>query len=615
MTRIRIGLLSVLFLFLIAAGYLIAKPAILNERSIRAYFVHHLTDWTGALVAIEGPVRLSYFPRLVLEINKVRMTGIKSLPALREIHAKQVEIRLGLLSLISGTPVVDRVTLVNPKIESSAGGRMTGRYKTPGGESVLLRALAQAPFDQIVVENGVVRVAESETTEEFKDVSAKLDLRYSGAHSARGVFAWRNKKVTFHYQADSPSKEVNTVKLPVAITISGDMLSADIDGVATESEGLRITGNLDLKIPNLPEFAKWMGVLVPDDQKSGTFSASGTFQWAGHRIGFDEGSFAMDGNRALGALALDFGGPRPQIEGTLALQKLNLTQYFNTGAAPPPAPEPKGKSSKAKIVDVDFPLLHHLNLDLRISTTELIAGPIRVDQSALSLTLNSGRLTADIAIFDLCGGNGNGRLEFDATVPESALRATFNMTDVSARSCIEIFTPESHVEGTANVAADLTSKGRTGKEILQSLGGKVSLSMSEGTADIDIAKLVSGLRNGPVSGWGGVRGSATSFQALQGSFFFRHGGAYTNSLKINLGTADLTGEGTIDLAGRTLDLRMLLTDHPEDKKSAEKTKPAPKPADAFAIKGPWSEPSFSRELIKSSARAATPPADVQGAGQ
>ena len=53
LTRFRIGKLSALCLLLIVIGYLIAKPSIPNQSSIRAALTQHLTEWTGAIVTID----------------------------------------------------------------------------------------------------------------------------------------------------------------------------------------------------------------------------------------------------------------------------------------------------------------------------------------------------------------------------------------------------------------------------------------------------------------------------------------------------------------------------------------------------------------------------------
>ncbi|MBW2723314.1 MAG: AsmA family protein [Deltaproteobacteria bacterium] len=223
-------------------------------------------------------------------------------------------------------------------------------------------------------------------------------------------------------------------------------------------------------------------------------------------------------------MAIVISGPRPQIEGTLALQKLNLTRYFEPEDTPAPLKKTAAKKGKAqKPVEVDFPILHHINIDLRISTTQLTAGPLKLGQSAISFSLKSGKLMADLAVFDVCDGNATARLAFDATVPDSAIRLTAGMASISTKSCIEIFTSDSSLEGVADLSADVTSKGRTAKELFDSLNGKVSLSMGEGQADIDIPKLIAKLPEGPAVGWDAARGSETSFLSLTGEFLLRRG--------------------------------------------------------------------------------------------
>lgn len=609
LTRIRIGLLAAACLLLISGALYLALLAIPNDRSLRASVIQNLSEWTGATVSITGRTRLSYFPRPVLVIPKVKLSGIQRLPALRAISAKRIEVRIGLWSLFSSTLVVDRITFIEPQIESNSEDPAAGARSTKNTARKLVRTLENAPFDLIRLENGVLTVTGPATTEKFTAINAKINLRQpGGAHSSRGMFTWRGQVVSFNYEGEEHQSEASPLTFPVSITIGGDLFSAQIDGEASVSDGVKVKGNLDLKIANLPSFARWTGILVPEDQKTGDFAANGTFHWEGHEIGFDEGSFELDGNRALGAMTLDFAGPRPQFEGTLALQKLDLTQYFETSAPLPATSKTGTQPGKQKTIDIGFPLLHHINLDLRISTTELTAPPLTFGQSALSVTLKAGRLVADIAVFELCGGNGNIRLEFDASVPDTSTRLTASISDVSARTCIEIFTAESLLEGTANLTLDITSKGRTGKDLLEKLGGKITLSMTAGQADVDVAKLVSGLRDGPVKGWSAARGSATAFETLNGEFFLRRGGAYTDSLKIDLGTKFLTGEGTIGLTARDLDMRMRLMAHPPKNAAAETEvqKPADDLPGEIVIKGPWSAPSFTLEPAKKNAGVSLP---------
>jgi AsmA protein len=592
--RIKFAVVTAICLAVLAAGYLVARASILNERTVRLSLVENLTRWTGAKVTIRRPARVIYFPRFAIETGAVEIDGISRLPAIKSIHAKQVLVRLGLWSLATGSAFVDRVTLVEPRIEAAA--QITHAGSDP---QTLAHIIGAAPFEEFALENGALTVTGPQTTEKFTEMDVKVALQQTdGSHAGRGTFSWRGETLVFDYNAEAPAEPAGATRLPLSLTVGGNLLSARVDGHASMIEGVRIDGKLNLDIPNLASFAKWTGVLVPDNTKHGDLSASGTFHWTGHRIGFDEGSFSLDGNKALGALALDIAGPRPQIEGTLALQRLDLTQYFE--------PDPKQKAEKTpekggQPVEVDFPVLHHVNFDVRISTTELIAGNIRLGQSAAAVTLDAGRFTADLAVFDLCGGSGSSRLEFDATVPDSAILVSTSLRGVALTSCAELFAASSPVDGVADITADLTSNGRTTAEILEKLRGKVALSVSAGNVKLDLERLRAETKNGPTTGWAAALGKSTPFKLLRANVFLRHNSVYTDSLEADLGTSKISGEGTVDYMQKSVDISLEIADQPAEPQSASEAKPETKPAERIVIKGPWSEPSFSRDPAKSSA--------------
>ncbi|MDA7947475.1 MAG: AsmA family protein [Hyphomicrobiaceae bacterium] len=604
-TRFRIGILAVLLVSLVVTGYFIVRPLFLSERSIRIALTEHVKQWTGGTFTVSGPVRLSYFPRLQLELNKVRMDGIKNIPALREIQADRIDIRLGLGSLISDDPVVDRFTLVDPVIRAHSAPVAKDAEKSPSASSAVV-ALSRAPFDQIVIENGRILISGPQMKEELSKIDGKINLSDpEGVFSSRGSFTWREQELTFYHESGSAEKTGNAIRIPIEVSIEGGLLRTDVDGMATLGKGLKIDGDVDLQIPDLPMFAKWTGVLLPDDIHGGAFAVNGTFHWAGHRIGFDEGTFALDGNRALGAVALEFGGPRPQIEGTLALQRLDLTRYLQPDTAEQKTEGAKSDRRRAKPVQMDFPLLHHINLDLRISTTELTAGRLSIGQSALSVVLSSGRLAADIAVFDICGGNGNGRLEFDATVPDSKIRLTTSLSNVLAESCVGLFAKQSPVKGPANVTADLTSNGRVANDLIAGLNGKVTIEIAQGQMSFDAVQLLANLREGPLKGWQAVNRDEVEFSELTGTLLFRRGEIYTDSLQVALAPDILRTEGKVGLANHSLDLRLEIAKLVEAQ-TEDKGQPDTKLVGAIVIKGPWSEPIFRLEPAKSNAHLIAP---------
>ena len=601
--RVKLGLVAALCFVLVAAAFYVARPKLIDEGLIRVSLIDNLTEWTGAEVNLRGDARVRYFPRLLVETGEVHVKGITRLPAIKSIEAKRAELRLGLWSLITGHPSVDRITFIEPVIKATSDYRSAAANPAPGKDSTPASAISLAPVDQIYLEKATIVVSGPSTTETFSDVIAKLLLEPSGAHSARGAFKWRKQTVSFVYEGGAPESLANTTRFPIALGVSGTLVSADIEGRVNIGSNIRVVGDMNLGIDSLPRFARWTGVMVPEDQQRGAFSAEGAFHWMGHRIGFDEGSFSLDGNRTLGALSLDFGGARPKIEGTLALQKLDLTPYLARQKAPNKANAPSGTAEPKKPqVDLDLPLLHHVNADLRISTTDLRAGPVAFGSSALALTLNAGKLAADLAVFELCGGSGNSRFEIDATVPETALRVTGSASKISVQDCVGLFASTSPLTGTAEVSADLTSSGRSAEEILDKLRGKTVFAIAAGRVAFDLKNLVGRIRENPVIGWEPVSQASTAFKLFKGDIFWRHNKVYFDSLTMDIGAGELTGTGTAGFAQQNLDMQLVYSEHAATK-TADDKEAVPLRQDRIVIKGPWSRPIFSPGFEKSKTRA------------
>ena len=435
-TRTKLAVIVTSCLGLLAAVFFAASVGFLDEQNIRKKLAHQLATWTGANVSIDGPVRVHYFPRLLVEVDDVQVRGVSRLPMLTRIDAKRAQGRLSLWSLLFGEPTLDRVTLLEPTFEAET--KATESTAVKQSPSAFVAALKQAPVPELYLEQGRIKVIGPTAPEIFENVNVKTEFDPNGGVAARGAFDWRGETVTFGYFGDVPkvpSTKTEPITIPLLLRIAGGLVSAEIEGNAVLRDGLEISGDMSLSIEKLTPFARWTGVLIPEGLKLGSFAAEGIFQLRDHRIGFDDGTFSVNGNRALGALALEVSKPRPKLEGTLALQRIDLTSYLPQETKQIDQPKPSGSAKKATPeVTFDFPILHHINFDVRISTNGLKAGSIELGQSALALVLNAGKLAADIAVFEICGGTANGRLEMDATVPESALKFMSTLKGISIQA-------------------------------------------------------------------------------------------------------------------------------------------------------------------------------------
>lgn len=570
----------------VSIGLLSLVPALHDEQLIRDRLTARLAVWTGGNVEISGATRLSYFPVLALHANAVRINATNRIPGIREIQTKAMRAEVGLWSLLfAPEPTIQHLTLSGPLIELDTRAPAQGRTASAGSEPALVSALRSAPTSRITIANGVLNVAGARSAEKITELSADLTIDGSGAASGEGAFRWRGQRLSVSLTSDSPTVLASTAKSPVRVDLNGELVQARIEGEAAIADGMQVHGNLELSISDLRRFTKWMGLLVPDGPGLGAFKASGTFNWLGQRISFGDGTFALDGNKALGAMALKFDGPRPAIEGTLALDTLDLAPYLKG----PKAGGTRVAKDKEAPVRLDFPILHHLDVDLRVSTTQVRAAALSLAQSAFSVSLKAGKLSADFSVFDLCGGRGNGRLELNAALPMPRFNVSAAMTGASAQVCIKSFAQASPLEGKVDLTMQLTSEGRSSRELLKRLGGQFTLSMNAGQANVDIAKVLAMARKRDLRGWASVTGSPTRFDSLAVRFDLEKGNARSDSFKVQTGKATITGEGTIDLASRRLDWRISLASKTAGRLPEIRALVA-RLADALVISGSLSDP-------------------------
>ena len=75
-------------------------------------------------------------------------------------------------------------------------------------------------------------------------------------------------------------------------------------------------------------FLRWAGIALPPGRSLKKLSAAGKARWNGSTLTFDDGTFSLDGNKAVGLLAVT-PGPRPRIDATLDFERLAIDPYLD----------------------------------------------------------------------------------------------------------------------------------------------------------------------------------------------------------------------------------------------------------------------------------------------
>src|SRR3990170_8718447 len=315
-----------------------------------------LSAWTGGEVKLTGPLRVRYFPDVSIK-SGFELTNASRLPMVKTITASDAKISLDLAELLLGRIRIDALRLLKPEITlKDAPSLVMGPDQTL--QAQVANLLSGAPVGVVRLRDGRIHVPTASGTEAIEKIDARFDASSgTGAMSSFGSFTLRHEIVGFAFDCGAPSETADGLRIPISLTLTSTPVTAKVTGTASFANGLQLDGDVQADMANARRFLRWAGIALPEGQSLQRLSASGTAHWNGATLTFDDGSFTLDGNTAVGLLAVT-PGERPRIDGTLDFDRLALDPYI--GGSTPAEPE------AAQVALLDQALLQYFDAHLRI---------------------------------------------------------------------------------------------------------------------------------------------------------------------------------------------------------------------------------------------------------
>jgi len=569
--------------------FLIAAPVYIGGRhpdlSLQSTAVYAASTDSYSL---SSPVRLLQAPVIDLE------SGTISIPPNRSGLARSGEM---LAMLITGSS--SRIALKEARfsVDFSGSGTTTLNEVTPGGVAPLVAILQDLKFDSLAVRDSTVHLKMADgTTLALHDVTADVTSNPEGIVRAEGSFIFRGENVVFDTTFGTNLDAKSGARL-ISASLESRLLAASFDGFYMLGDNPRLLSQHgDLKIPRLQEAAYWIGVAWPLSRGFKDFRAKGQLEWVNRTVAFQNAAVQMDGNEATGTLSINFGGERVAIEGTLGFETLNLTDYFRSGSD---AEESSGESLLSLVStpsDLKFPLVSAIDADLRISSDSVVVPGVTIGRSAATVSLKGGKMIADIAELEIDDGTrGGGQLRVDMNGPEPSYDIRGKLQDLDLGRAAQAIFGHATIQGRGDALIEISATGGTGTSLLNSLGGKLYVTMADGGhIGLDIDQLSAAVKSPQTPGaWTTASTSAMSVDQLDARFALVNGVIRTESAQATAGERAVEAEGAINLAARMLDLSLVIGDRPAD--AAEDAKP--KPRAIIDMRGPWTEPSLRPGLF------------------
>jgi AsmA protein len=226
------------------------------------------------------------------------------------------------------------------------------------------------------------------------------------------------------------------------------------------------------------------------------------------------------------------------------------------------------------------------------------------------LTLQGNTLEAALREFALYDGQGNGTLRVALQDGVPAISSRFQLEGLQALPFLTAAAGFERVEGTASARLDLTSRGRSERQLVQNLNGDGRVTFADGAiVGFNIAALVRNAANAFLNPEAGAT-RKTDFAELGGSFTIADGVLRNDDMRLQAPTLRVDGSGRVNLPKRTLDYRL------EPKAAATLEGQGGKREVAgllvpVMIKGPWDDLTYTPDLSDVALRALENPEAVK----
>jgi AsmA protein len=521
---------------LLVMGLVVLPRQIVNSSSLRDQITAALSSWTGATVTLTEPLSVRYFPPLSLRGGFV-LTNATKLPLVGSITAWDAKISLNLTALLMGRITVDALRLGRPKIT------LKGPADVTPPEAAIASVLASAPVGVVRIRRGTIETASGDRL--VSKLDARLDASEGGgALAALGSFDYRGEAVRFAVESGEIAETDGAQSAPITLTVTSDPVTAKFKGTALFTEGLGLEGSMQTKMSNARGFLNWVGMRLPRGESLQGLSAEGSVHWNGSTLTFDDGAFLLDGNAAVGLLAVT-AGVRPRVEGTLAFERVVLDPYL-TGV----------ETAATRGPLFDWVLLKYFDADLRLSAGEVSASTMTLGRGGLTITAKDGVISGSGEL-ELCSGQVAGRVGLDLSGSRTKASFVGNVSNVAIETCLEPFALGAPLKGVGTLQVDVSTGGTTKDELIRGLAGKLKVTAQDGAVPIDFAHLMAANTDAGEDGWSTDK--ATPFDSLNADCRLSAGHIWCQMFNMQTKGGLISGSGGIDVGQQTLDWDFSIT--------------------------------------------------------
>ena len=566
----------IIFFALALVGVLLAvlvlAPGVIPTETYKPRIEAAATAALGREVSIGNDLSIRIFPKTAFRVSDLTIANAEGFEGDTLARVKRANVGVKLFPLLSGSVEVDQFVLTEPAINliRKADGSVNwnlaaGVDDQPTDDTTSSSQPRDLRLGDVRIVDGRAAYKDETAGRTFaaEDIdvsilltSLKAPLEVDGAM----IFQGEPTKIDIILTDLATLMAGDAANLKLDVAVGETTAGADLSVVSGET--LSYTGPIDFKAPDLPAFAALAGAALADAPGFDSLALAGDVDGGATEMRLNGANIGFDEIDAQGSMTLNWSGEKPRASGVLSTELLDLRPYM---PAPSTSAEGFPEWSTAKM---DFTGLRNIDADFDISADEILLNDLKIGESRLKLSVENGRMTADIPELAMYGGQGSGRIVVNARGSTPSFAGNFDMDAVNAQPLSLDLMKHDNLLGLGAFKLDFTASGDSQAAIMSSIDGAGGFDLSNGALKgVNIAKLAqaaNSLRSGginpaalanAVSTARGPR-EETDFSTFLSNFSIADGLVDAPTISLSGPFVTMTGKGQVNLAAQTIDLRL-----------------------------------------------------------
>lgn len=518
MRRFLFILLGIVVVLVIAVAAIVP---LINWNFLADNIADSVRDSTGRELAVDGPIRVSLFPAVSVELSDVSLSNPDwaEAPAMMTLGA--ASLRMKTWPLISGRLEIDYVIVQQPvlNLEVDGNGRpsweLAGKPAEDGDQDPAPDdgdgdgGLPDLSLAEARIIGGQVhyidRVSGQQVTIEEADINATAPALDEPV-GVNGSLQLNGEPVSLSLSVDTPAKAAAGDPFVAMVEIDAAPLAASYSGRIQTAPVPGLDGSLDLQAPSVGGMMAWLGRPLPADQPDpGPVHLVGRFNAQGSGAIIE--SLTVTGDQ----LDLRISGGIDQVDGKTLVDLvvdggvIDLDRYMPPPAQSPATPGDRTEAAPpaqdrgreginpldsvfAALPDqpVDLAPLRQLGAQILINLGGLKAQGYQIGPLSLRAIAEDGVATLDISQLSLYGGNITSTMRAEAAESDLIVTAATTVDQVTIDALVLAATGAAKARGQVSGTLSVSMRGASPKSLVESVRGELSVDL--GGLDVEQAR-------------------------------------------------------------------------------------------------------------------------------